>query len=131
MQAYRLEMGTRLSGTHGKDLYAFWGDALTRALAAELCEHEEKTLVNLASGEYARAIDMATMPGRVVQIHFKEHANGVYRIIGVHAKRARGMMCRYAIEQKAQTPEALQGFDAAGYSYRQGLSTDVEWVFAR
>jgi len=131
MQAYRLEMGTRLSGKHGKDLYAFWGDTLTRALAAELSGHEEKTLVNLASGEYARAIDMAAMPGRVVQIHFKEHANGAYRIIGVHAKRARGMMCRYAIEQKAEAPEALQGFDASGYCYREALSTDTAWVFAR
>ncbi len=131
MQAYRLEMGTRLSGAHGKDLYAFWGDTLTRALAAELSGHQEKTLVNLASGEYARAVDMAAMPGRVVHIHFKEHANGTYRIIGVHAKRARGMMCRYAIEQKAQAPEALQGFDTAGYRYRQELSTDAEWVFAR
>jgi len=131
MQAYRLEMGTRLSGAHGKDLYAFWGDTLTRALASELAGHQEKTLVNLASGEYAQAVDMKGMPGRVVHMHFKEHANGTYRIIGVHAKRARGMMCRYAIEQRAEAPEALQGFDAAGYRYREELSTDAEWVFAR
>jgi len=131
MQAYRLEMGTRLSGKHGKDLYAFWGDSLTRALATELSGHQEKALVNLASGEYSRAMDAKGMPGRVVHIHFKEQANGAYRTIGIHAKRARGMMCRYAIEQRADAPEALQGFNVAGYRYRQELSTESEWVFAR
>lgn len=131
MQAYRLEMGTRLSGSHGKDLYAFWGGLLTQALADELAGHKEKALVNLASGEYSRAVAMDALPGRVIHMHFKENKDGEYRIIGVHAKRARGMMCRYAIEQQASTPEALQGFDAAGYSYRPDLSTQSKWVFAR
>ncbi len=131
MQAYRLEMGTRLSNARGRDLYAFWGDALTRALARELEGHREKTLINLASGEYARSVDMDGMPGRVVHIQFKEQKDDGYRIIGIHAKRARGLMCRYAIEHKAETPEALQGFDSGGYRYRPEMSTDTIWVFAR
>jgi len=131
MQAYRLEMGTRLSGSHGKDLYAFWGESLSRALSGELVGHKEQVLVNLASGEYSRAIAMDAIPGRVIHMHFKEYKDGTYRIIGVHAKRARGMMCRYAIEHHASKPEALQSFDSGGYSYRPELSTQSEWVFAR
>ncbi len=131
IQAYRLEMGIRLPGAHGRDLYAFWGDVLTRALADELAGHKEQVLVNLASGEYSRAVAMATLPGRVIHMHFKEYKDGAYRIIGVHAKRARGMMCRYAIEERAEAPEVLQGFDCAGYSYRANMSTASEWVFAR
>jgi len=131
MQAYRLEMGTRLSGSHGKDLYAFWGESLTRALIEELAGHKEQALINLASGEYSRAVALAAIPGRVIHMHFKEHKDGTYRIIGVHAKRARGMMCRYAIEQQASKPEDLLGFQAAGYCYRPELSTESEWVFAR
>jgi len=131
MQAYRLEMGTRLPGEHGRDLYAFWGDALTRALEAELAGHTVKTLVNLASGEYARAVDFSGMVARVLHIHFKEKKANGYRVIGIHAKRARGMMCRYAIEQQARDAEALQGFDSAGYRYRPDLSTESDWVFAR
>ena len=131
MQAYRLEMGTRLPGSYGKDLYAFWGRSLTGALSDELAGHKEQVLINLASAEYSRAIAMDAIPGRVIHMHFKEYKDGTYRVIGVHAKRARGMMCRYAIENQASKPEALQGFDAADYSYRSELSTESEWVFAR
>jgi uncharacterized protein len=131
MQAYRLEMGTRLPNARGRDLYAFWGDTLSRALAGKLEGYREKTLVNLASEEYARSVDTGVMPGRVLHIQFREQKDGGYRIIGIHAKRARGMMCRYAIKQRADTPEALQGFNAAGYRYRPEMSTDDTWVFAR
>jgi len=131
MQAYRLEMGTRLAGEHGRDLYAFWGDTLTLALQAELAGHAEKTLVNLASGEYARAVNFSSLAARVVHIHFKEKQEAGYKVVGIHAKRARGMMCRYAIEQQARDAEALQGFDAAGYQYRPELSSEADWVFAR
>jgi len=131
MQAYRLEMGTRLSGAHGRDLYTFWADSLTRALQSELAGHREKTLVNLASGEYSRAVDMADFAGHVVHIHFKEQKGDGYQVIGIHAKRARGMMCRYAIEHQVGDAKALQGFDSAGYRYCSEMSSDTEWVFAR
>ncbi|MDQ6966074.1 MAG: peroxide stress protein YaaA, partial [Mariprofundaceae bacterium] len=131
MQAYRLEMGTRLAGGHGRDLYAFWGNTLNEALAKELATHQDKTLVNLASGEYSKAIDPSFFHGRVVNVHFKEEKAGVLRTIGIHAKRARGMMCRYAIDNRVQSPEALKGFNLASYTYHPELSTDSEWVFAR
>jgi len=131
MQAYRLEMGTRLAGSHGRDLYSFWGYTLTEALAKELASHQDKALVNLASGEYSKAVNLKGFPGRVVNIHFKEEKAGVLRTIGIHAKRARGLMCRYAIDSRAQSPEDMIGFDLAGYAYRPGLSTTSEWVFAR
>lgn len=131
MQAYRLEMGTRVAGRHGRDLYAYWGDTLARTLADELAGHVEQTLVNLASWEYSRVVDIKRMPGRVVNIHFKEEKDGAFRTIGIHAKRARGLMCRYAIDNRAQAPETLKGFNLAGYSYRPGLSTGSDWVFAR
>jgi len=131
MQAYRLEMGMRLGGAYGRDLYAFWGDTLGRALADELSGHQEPALVNLASDEYSRAVHTDAIPGRTIHIRFREHKDGAYKTIGIHAKRARGMMCRYAIEQRAEAPEVLQGFDSAGYRYRPEMSTDSEWVFAR
>jgi len=131
MQAYRLEMGTRLAGAHGRDLYAYWGDTITKAIAGQLDGQAEKSLVNLASGEYARAVDLSAMPGRVVQIHFKEEKDGVLRTIGIHAKRARGMMCRFAIDRRAARPEDLQDFDLGGYAWRPELSSNTDWVFAR
>ena len=131
MQAYRLEMGTRLAGGHGRDLYAYWGDTISRALDAEMAGHKEQTLVNLASGEYAKAVDPRRVRGRWVNIHFKEKKDGGLRVIGIHAKRARGLMCRYAMDHKVEDPMDLQGFDSAGYQYRAELSTPSDWVFAR
>ncbi|MDQ6987574.1 MAG: peroxide stress protein YaaA [Mariprofundaceae bacterium] len=131
MQAYRLEMGTRLANAHGRDLYAFWGDALTHAINAQLAGHRHKVAVNLASGEYARAVHWQGIEGDVLHIHFKEQKDDGYRVIGIHAKRARGLMCRYAIEHKAENPHALQGFDAAGYRFRADMSSASDWVFAR
>jgi len=131
MQAYRLEMGTRLVNAHGRDLYAFWGDALTRTINAQLAGHQHKTVVNLASGEYARAVHWKNIEGDVLHIHFKEQKDDGYRVIGIHAKRARGLMCRYAIEQKAERPQDLQGFDVAGYRFRADMSSPSDWVFAR
>jgi len=131
MQAYRLEMGTRLDGRHGRDLYAVWGDAHTSALADELAGQAQQTLVNLASDEYSRSVDLKRMPGGAVNIHFKEHKNGTYQTIGIHAKRARGLMCRYAIDKRVKDPEALKNFDQANYAYRAELSTASDWVFVR
>jgi len=131
MQAYRLEMGTRLPNAHGRDLYAFWADALTRVINDELAGHAHKVAVNLASGEYARAVHWQSIAGDVLNIHFKEQKDDGYRVIGIHAKRARGLMCRYAIENKVENPQALQGFDAAGYRFRPDMSSPCDWVFVR
>jgi len=131
MQAYRLEMGTRLKHAHGSDLYSFWGDRLTRAINAEISEHASRSVVNLASGEYARAVDWHAIDGSVLHIQFKEQKDDGYRIVGIHAKRARGLMCRYAIDHKVENPQALQAFDGAGYTFRAEMSSPDTWVFAR
>jgi len=131
MQAYRLEMGTRLGNAQGRDLYSFWGDTLTRAINAEISGHSSRSVVNLASGEYARAVDWHAIDGSVLHVQFKEQKDDGYRIIGIHAKRARGLMCRYAIENKAKNPHALQAFDCAGYTFRTEMSSPDTWVFAR
>lgn len=131
MQAYRLEMGTRFAGAHGRDLYAYWGHAIGRALDGELSGHHEKSLVNLASGEYAGAVDSRDIHGRWINIYFKEQKEDGLRVIGIHAKRARGLMCRYAIEHRVEDPLALQGFASAGYRYRADLSSSTDWVFVR
>ncbi len=131
IQAYRLEMGTRLSNTHGRDLYAFWGDALTQAINEELAGLRHQVAVNLASGEYARAVHWQSIKGDVLNIHFKEQKDDGYRVIGIHAKRARGLMCRYAIENKVENPQALQDFDVAGYRFRADMSSPSDWVFVR
>jgi len=131
MQAYRLEMGTRLANTQGRDLYSFWGNTLTHAINAEVAGHRQRTVINLASGEYARAVNWHAIEGQVVHTHFKEQKDDGYRVIGIHAKRARGLMCRYAIESGAEGAEALQAFDAAGYTFRAQMSSPSDWVFAR
>jgi len=131
MQAYRLEMGTRLRGPHGRDLYAFWGESLSCVLAELLAGHQDKSLINLASNEYARAVDSVRKMVPVIDIVFKEEKDGAFRTIAIHAKRARGLMCRYAIENKVQKPQALLDFTEAGYASRAEMSSDTQWVFAR
>lgn len=135
MQAYRLEMGTRLANPRGRDLYAFWGERLTAALNAalneEMARHDTPVLLNLASGEYARAVSFGNIAGRVIHVHFKERRDDGWRVIGIHAKKARGMMCRFILERGADDPEALRDFREGGYAFRPEMSTESDWVFAR
>ena len=131
MQAYRLEMGTRLANARGRDLYAFWGDVLTDALNEALAGHAEKTLINLASGEYAKAVRFDQIQGRVIHVHFREQKDDGYRVVGIHAKKARGLMCRFVIQNRIEAPEDIRQFNLAGYGYRQDMSTESDWVFAR
>ncbi|MDX8392022.1 MAG: peroxide stress protein YaaA [Mariprofundaceae bacterium] len=137
MQAYRLEMGTRLANPCGRDLYAFWGtmltEALNRALSEQLEQHKrpEQTLINLASNEYAKAVQSADIAGRVIHVQFKEKKDDGYKIIGIHAKKARGMMCRFVIQNRIDAPEAIKQFNLADYRYRPDMSNESDWVFAR
>lgn len=131
MQPYRLEMGTKLPHECGKDLYSFWGTAITDALNEALPASGNDALINLASNEYSKAIRRDRFKGRIVTPQFKENKDGAYRIIGIHAKRARGLMSRYIIRHRLLDPEAIKGFSETGYSYRPELSSDDEWVFAR
>ena len=131
MQAYRLEMGTRLQTQRGKDLYAFWGDELTGHLADTLKSLKSKALVNLASEEYFKAIHADDLPVPVIAPVFEDWKGGKYKIVSFHAKRARGLMARYAIEKKITAPEKLQAFDTEGYAFAPAASDATRWVFRR
>ena len=135
MQPYRLEMGTRFANPRGKDLYAFWGmtqtDALNRLLVAEVDAGREAVLVNLASEEYFKTIKTQRLAGRLLNIGFEDWKGGRYKIISFYAKRARGMMARYAITGRLQDVEQLKAFSADGYAFAAEASDDGRWVFRR
>lgn len=131
MLPYRLEMGTKLKTMHGKDLYAFWGDHITNALNSELADMDKPVVVNLASNEYFKAVQKKRLNARLITPVFKDEKNGVYKIISFYAKKARGLMARYVIEQRIDSPEALQAFDVAGYQFCEEDSQVDTWVFKR
>ncbi|MEH3087231.1 MAG: peroxide stress protein YaaA [Xylophilus ampelinus] len=136
MQPYRLEMGTRLATEAGADLYRFWGDRIARRLDGWLADRPADAgapvLVNLASQEYARAVDRRALRARIVDCAFEEaQAGGGFKVVGVHAKRARGLMARHAIVHRIAAPEALRDFDAAGYCYDAQASSADRMVFRR
>ncbi|GAB2882558.1 peroxide stress protein YaaA [Uliginosibacterium flavum] len=132
MQAYRLEMGTRLANPAGKDLYAFWGDTITNALNADLAQLGKKpVLVNLASEEYFKSVRPKTLAARVITPVFEERKGAAYKIVSFYAKRARGLMSRYAIVNGITDPEALKAFDAEGYAFTPAASEADRWVFRR
>lgn len=138
LQPYRLEMGTRLANPAGKDLYAFWGDTVATHLAQRLAEDRHPVLVNLASQEYFKVADRPALTGhcRVVDCVFEDwkadgRGGGQYKTISFFAKRARGRMARWAIQQRARSVKALQGFDADGYALDASASTPQRLVFRR
>ena len=128
---YRLEMGTKLDNPKGKDLYQFWGSKVTDALNEALAEQRSKVLVNLASNEYYKVVQADQIQGRVLTINFKEWRRDAYRFVSFSAKRARGLMARYMIDQRAENAEALRGFDVDGYAFNEDLSSEDEWIFTR
>ncbi len=131
MQPYRLEMGTKLANEKGRDLYAFWGERITQAINSDLENQGDGILINLASNEYFKSIKPKLIEGRIITPQFKEKKNGDYRMIGVFAKRARGLMSRFIIDKRLRDPEGLKGFDRDGYRYSQRLSRGDQWVFTR
>ncbi|WP_133650566.1 peroxide stress protein YaaA [Paraburkholderia flava] len=133
LQPYRLEMGTRFANGRGKDLYAFWGERITHALNAQLKKNTRaaKVLVNCASTEYFRSVKPKLLDAPVVTPVFEDWKGGRYKVISFHAKRARGMMARYAVEGRLEAPEQLKGFDAEGYAFDADASNDSTYVFRR
>lgn len=131
LQPYRLEMGTALATPRGKDLYAYWGDTVAEYLNQRLAGEKVPVVVNLASVEYARVALRKSLAARVVNCQFEEGKDGGYKVISFFAKRARGMMARYAIEHRVRRPEQLQGFAAAGYTLAREASTPDRLVFRR
>ncbi|NNG25520.1 peroxide stress protein YaaA [Telluria aromaticivorans] len=131
MHPYRLEMGTRLANARGSNLYAFWGDSVTEALNRQILETRAKALVNLASEEYFKSVRPKLLDVPVITPVFEDWKNGKYKIISFFAKRARGLMARYAAQQAIKDPEKLKGFDADGYAYDAAASSERNWVFRR
>jgi len=131
LQPYRLEMGTALRTRRGKDLYAYWGDAIANHLNDRLAADASPVVVNLASQEYFKAADRPALKARVIDCVFEDWKNGRYKIISFFAKRARGLMARHAITQRVATPEGLKRFDAEGYAFDDAASSRERLVFRR
>ena len=131
MQPHRLEMGTNLETPDGKNLYQFWTEKLTLTLNEQAKLLKTKYLVNLASNEYFKVIDKKRLEPVIIAPVFKDRKNGNYKIISFYAKRARGLMARYIIQNQIQKPEELKGFCSEGYVYNEILSNTGDLVFTR
>jgi cytoplasmic iron level regulating protein YaaA (DUF328/UPF0246 family) len=127
MQAYRLEMGTKFANKKGKNLYEFWGTKITQ----EINRRETDVLINLASNEYFKAVDKKTLKAKIITPVFKDEKNGVLKVISFFAKKARGMMARFIIQNHINNVEDIKNFNLGGYAFSEALSTDKEWVFTR
>ena len=131
---YRLEMGTAFANERGRDLYAFWGGRITDALSAELAQHRNKTLVNLASQEYWNAVDQNALEDRGIKVigtRFLDRKNGEYKHISFFAKRARGLMAAHMARSRVETLKALRAFDGEGYRYSAEHSDRDAMTFVR
>lgn len=131
LQPYRLEMGTQLANSRGKNLYQFWGATIAEYLNQTLKTDKAPVVVNLASQEYFKAVDKKHLKARVVDCVFEEYKNGHYKVISFMAKRARGLMARYAIEKRIVKVDKLQAFNSDGYAYSAESSSEDRWVFRR
>ena len=131
MKAYRLEMGTRLSNERGKNLYEFWDTCITEGLNQQLKKIKSDHLINLASNEYFKSVKTKLLDADVITPAFKEYKNGEYKMIGIFAKKARGMLSRYIIQNKLTDPEDIKQFDEEGYKFNSKLSKGNSWVFTR
>ena len=139
LQPYRLEMKTQLANAHGKDLYAFWGTRIADHLNARLAADRTPVIVNLASQEYFRSVDRRVLKARVLDCVFEEwkadalggNGGGQYKVVGFHAKRARGLMARWAALHEAATPKRLERFDLEGYGFDAAASASERLVFRR
>ena len=131
MQPYRLEMGLRFKNQGGKNLYEFWGDDITSALNTQLKKSRSDVLVNLASNEYFRSVHAKALDADVITPVFKDMKNGKYKVISFFAKKARGQMARYIIEEGLTDVAGLKRFKTGGYRYNKVDSSAREWIFTR
>ena len=131
IQPYRLEMGTRLKTRRGSSLYDFWGDRISKCLNAEAEGQVERSVVNLASQEYFGVVDAKALKLSVVTPHFRESRNGESRIISFFAKKARGGMARFAIDERIERSGDLKAFDRDGYRFDKTASSETDWIFTR
>jgi cytoplasmic iron level regulating protein YaaA (DUF328/UPF0246 family) len=131
MMPYRLEMGTKLKNSRGNNLYEFWGSIITDQINQDLAEIDAKLLVNLASDEYYKSVNEKKIQAEIIKPVFLDQKNGKYKVISFYAKKARGLMARYLIENKLSQVEQLKAFDSEGYYFDAESSSDKELVFKR
>ncbi|NQY63752.1 MAG: peroxide stress protein YaaA [Alteromonadaceae bacterium] len=131
VQPYRLEMGSKLQNERGSNLYQFWGEIITDKTNQALSEQGDDVLINLASNEYFKSIKKKSLDARVITPAFKDWKNGQYKIISFFAKKARGLMARYIIQNQLTDVEQLKEFDLGGYQFSEEFSKGNDWVFTR
>ena len=131
MKPYRLEMGTTFANEKGKNLYEYWDDSLAKSIKKDLRNHRENIVINCASLEYFKAIDYPSLNADIITPHFKDMKNGQYKMISFYAKKARGMMARFIIQNQIESVDDILAFDLGGYSYNASLSVPNQPVFTR
>jgi cytoplasmic iron level regulating protein YaaA (DUF328/UPF0246 family) len=131
MMAYRLEMGTSLENSRGKNLYEFWDTTITQAINKQLKAQGDDVVINLASNEYFKSVKPKLVEGRIITPQFKERKDGQFKMIGIYAKKARGLLSRYILLNRLQDPEAIKKFDVDGYAFNKSQSKVDTWVFTR
>ena len=131
MQAYRLEMGKALKNPRGDNLYQFWGSKITQLINQRLQAAQADCLINLASQEYFKSVQSADIVQPIITPVFQDEKNGKYKIISFYAKRARGLMVKYAAENQISDADQLKQFDLEGYAYSESDSSSNTWVFKR
>lgn len=133
MQPYRLEMGTDFKKFKflAKNLYEFWGDKISKQLDKDCKEAGAKHIINLASEEYFSAVNPKKISAKIINVVFKENKNGVYKIVGINAKKARGLMTNFVIQEKISDPQALKKFTLENYRFEKSMSDESNFVFVR
>lgn len=131
MQPYRLEMATKLNTSRGKNMYQFWGNKINNSLKKMLQQEKSGVLVNLCSLEYFKSTQPEGLDARIISPAFKEYKDGAYRFVTIYAKKARGMMCNYIIQNQLKRVEELKSFNVEGYKFNPTISSENELVFTR
>lgn len=131
IQPYRLEMGTKLKNKRGDNLYKFWDEEVTNTINAHMADSNDKVLINLASNEYFKSVKKKALDAEIITPRFEDEKNGQYKVISFYAKKARGLMVKYAADNKLTKAEQLKQFDLVGYYYCADVSDDKTWVFRR
>lgn len=131
IQPYRLEMGTNLKVGRKKNLYEFWGGKIAEQLNESLAKHKNKSIINLASNEYFKAVKQDELDGQIIEIGFKEYRDGKLKFVSFNAKKARGLMSQYIIKNRISTIEGIKAFNLEDYAFDESLSSDTHLMFTR
>lgn len=132
IQPYRLDVSTKLANNKGENIYAFWGNKITKYLNLELAKiNTEKIILNLTSGEYIKSINKKDLNAKVIDIEFYQYKNGEISSAVVYTKKARGMLARYILQNKIENEENVKGFNAEGYWFNPQMSTETKYVFIK